>query len=148
MSDLSNSASRSSAGEGTSALGLSAADLLRLLEVSAYNLYLATLVGHPAPSVEQTGRRMRTPQIGDVVLETSTIWRDDRLGARLGKLVRTAMEPVWTADEWREAGEDENTPIPTQRVWYLELPDGREYRWHNASFIAIPPTPRAFEDQR
>lgn len=119
--------------------------LMRLMEISAYNLYLATLVGDPAPRVKKIGDRMCAPVPGDLVLETSTIYREGEryeslIGCRLGRLVRTAREDVCTAEQWydHEGGEASGEPIPTERVWYIEIADGREYRWRNASFIAVP----------
>lgn len=124
------------------------APMPRLFFVTAYNLYLMTLVGNPAPVVEATGKWMRDPRLGDLVMETSTIWNAERDAERFGRLVRVSLDPVWTPEEWAASGEDASTPIPTHRVWYVALPDGREYRWHNASFIAIPPDIHAFDGTR
>jgi len=41
-------------------------------------------------------------------------------------------EPI-DATDWPE---DED--LPKEKVWYLRLADGREYRWTNASFLAVP----------
>lgn len=106
----------------------------RLIETLAYNLYLATLVGDPAPRVKRLYDRVRAPIVGDLVLEVSTIHDEARVGTRLGRLVRIAQEPVGTAEEWGDE------PIPNEPVWYLELTDGRGYGWKNASFIAVPTT--------
>jgi hypothetical protein len=111
----------------------------KLIETLAYNLYGATLVGNPAPIVKELGDRMIAYQVGDLVLECSTIYMDDRYGARLGKLARVAIEPMFTPERWyqeMEAGPEEK--IPEEKVWYLALPDGREFRWTNARFIAVP----------
>lgn len=132
---------------------LSGSGLMRLAEISAYNLYLATLVGDPAPRVKKIGDRMRAPVPGDLVLEISTIYREggryeSRVGERLGRLLRVVREDVYTAEVWygRECGAQPGEPIPTERVWYIELADGREYRWHNASFIAVPEGIDSFEN--
>jgi hypothetical protein len=110
-----------------------------LVQSLAYNLYLSTLVGNPAPRTREIGDRMRAPQVGDLVLEISTIYYADRVAERIGRLVRTEREPMYTAKEWYEDNEaDADEPIPDERVWYIALPDGREYRWTNAAFIAVP----------
>lgn len=111
----------------------------RLVETLAYNLYLSTLVGDPAPRIKQLGDRISRPVVGDMVLEVSTIHDETRVGTRLGRLVREALEPMYTPEGWYaegNAGPDE--PIPRERVQYIELSDGREYRWHNARFITVP----------
>jgi hypothetical protein len=109
----------------------------RLLEITIYNLHLMCLVGYPAPKVKQLDDRMRAPRVGDLVLEVSTIYWEERVGTRLGRLERTVREPVFTPEEWAEGGGGTD-PIPTEDIWYLTLADGREYRWHNATFIAVP----------
>jgi hypothetical protein len=52
----------------------------RLIETLAYNLYGATLVGDPAPFVEELGKRIREYVPGDLVLECSTIYNRERDG--------------------------------------------------------------------
>lgn len=130
-------------------------DNARLLHVLAYRLYLSTLVGSPAPNVRQLGDRMTQPVPGDLVMEISTIYHDgsnpkfpDRTAERMGILLRDARELVCTPEEWTEQGGEQGEPIPNQRVFYLALPDGREYRWHNANFIAIPQRIEAFAAAR
>lgn len=108
----------------------------RLVEITAYNLHGACLVGNPAPKVAAMYERMKSPQVGDLVLEISTIWDPERVGTRLGRLLRHVREPVYTPEEWGANGGGDD-PIPTESIWYIELADGREYRWHNASFIAV-----------
>jgi hypothetical protein len=103
----------------------------RLIEALAYNLYRATIVGDPAPFVRELGTRMANPQPGDLVLETTTLRRPNSYGARLGRLLRIVDEPF---PDWP----DDEGDAPLERVWYITLPDGREYRWTNASFIAVP----------
>jgi hypothetical protein len=115
----------------------------RLLEVSAYRLYLSCL-GNTAPDARVLYGRMINPQVGDVVMEISTIHHDgqrpryeSRTGDRIGTLMRIESEPMHTPEQWAEGGYGDE-PIPTERAWYLRLLDGREYRWVNASFIALP----------
>jgi hypothetical protein len=134
-------------------LELSGDGLMRLAEVTAYNLYLATLVGSPAPRVRDLGERMRSPRPGDLVLETSTVYREgdhyeSLIGCRLGRLLRRPRENVYTDAEWVEQGGKPDEPIPTEQVWYIELADGREYKWVNADFIAIPEEPNGFDSSR
>ena len=111
---------------------------LRLIEVLAYELYCATLVGHQPPAISELFRRMNSPQVGDLVLETSSILARDRDGYRLGKLIRVNYELVMSREEWVASGESELDQIPRHRVWTLELPNGEEVDWENATFIAVP----------
>lgn len=107
----------------------------RQLEVAAYSHYLATLVGNPAPIVERIGQRLKHPEVGDLVLEVSTIYDASRVGTRLGRLDRIAQEPVCSAEEWQAGGG--SAPVPRETIWYLTLLNGDEYRWRNADFIAV-----------
>jgi len=119
-------------------------EVLSLLCISAYNHYLSTLVGNPAPTVRAALDKMSHPQPGDWVIETSTIWDRARDRDRFGRLLRTAAEPMWTPEQWAEGGGGAD-PIPLERIFYIRTADGREYRWRNASFIAIPDGIRAWE---
>ncbi len=116
--------------------------MIRLVETLAYNLYMVVL-GSQAPWAKQLYERMLRPEPGDLVLELSTIHFDDaphlvakygdKRGKRLGVLLRVTREPICAPDAW-----DEPDAIPEETVTYLRLPDGREFRWVNASFIAVP----------
>jgi hypothetical protein len=119
-------------------------DLLSLLCISAYNHYLATLVGNPTPSVKRAGDRMTSPRVRDWVIETSTIYDRARDKNRIGRLLRVENEPICTAEQWAERGGGIE-PVPRERVTYLRTVDGREYRWTNASFIAVPADIRDWE---
>ncbi len=112
-------------------------DLVYLIAINAYATWTATLIGNAHPSTKALYLRMRNPQIGDLVLETSTIHREPWDPGALGRLVGVSKEVWGEAEDW-SSGEQ-----PTEQVWYLEpfLPtkDGKtEVRWCNADFIAIP----------
>jgi hypothetical protein len=109
--------------------------LARLVEVSAYNLYLATLVGNPAPITRQVHDRIRNPRVGDLVTETSTIYDPARTAERLGRLDRIAREPEFGADEWDEA--TEGRPAPLETVYYITTLNGESRRWNDCEFIAV-----------
>jgi len=106
-----------------------------------YNAYVATLVGHPARSTERFGDRMKQPQVGDWVTETSTVYRSrgtEDIDA-IGKLEEIAWEPVDFGDPefvWDEA--IEGGPHPKEKVFYIRTLDGRRFRWVNADFVAAP----------
>lgn len=119
---------------------MSPAESERLIETLAYSLYLATLVGDPAPRIKELHQTLTHPQPGDLVLEISSIYdaRPERAGTRLGRLESFGYEPMWTPEEWAEMGEESSAAIPREKVYYITLADGREYRWHNAAFIVVP----------
>jgi hypothetical protein len=130
--------------------------LLRLIAINTYVAYSNSLVGNPAPAVRAVYERKRNPQPGDIVMETSTIWRwaehadeapSDQYPA-IGVLLRIESEPVCTQtalDEMHADGDyfvrlDEKlTDVPTERVFYIKPLDGSvpEYRWTNADFIRV-----------
>jgi hypothetical protein len=122
----------------------------KLIATIGYNLYRTTSVGNPAPIVKTLGDRMRDPRPGDLVLEVSSIYwkmkQEPFDASNLGFLTRTAMEPVFTEEEWNEEPElgHDNQPLPygacpTEKVYYINRLDGKgEVRWHNAAFIALP----------
>jgi hypothetical protein len=117
-------------------------ELARLVAINGYAAWSATLVGDPAPSVRALYDRMRDPQPGDLVLETSTGYREPWDPGALGYLDRVVMEPAMSPEQWAE-GADEGEPLPYEQIWYVRpfvpTEDGKwEVRWHNASFIALP----------
>jgi len=130
--------------------------LLKLIAINAHAAYNSCLVGNPAPRVEAMYQRMITPEPGDLVLETSTIWRwardsdavaCDQLPG-LGILKRRALEPIMDraafddmhahGDYWVRPDETLDD-LPKETVYYIEPLDGTvpEYRWVNANFIRV-----------
>jgi hypothetical protein len=133
--------------------GSTEARLRRLVACNGYAAYQLTLVGNPAPFVQEVGDRIRHPQPGDVVLETSTFYHwarkpDGEPGPALGVLLRKVQEPIMSREQFDKLhadGDYYNEPdetyesLPTELIWYIEPLDGAvpEYRWHNADFIGL-----------
>lgn len=107
-------------------------DLTRLLYVNAYQTYLNTLHGGcSAAMTEWIGYVLRTPRPGHLVMEISTIYMPERDAHRFGRLLSRSREPMPRGpDLIPEDG-------ATEEIWRIELPDGTEYRWWNASFIRV-----------
>lgn len=110
------------------------ANLARLVAHSGYLAWTNTLVGDRAPVVTDCNKRMRDPQIGDLVLETSTYYREPWDPGALGWLLSVDQEPWYT---------EEDGTVLIEQVWYVEpfVPraDGEfKVRWTNAMFIALP----------
>lgn len=114
-------------------------------------LQRTTLVGNPAPVVDQISERMRNPQPGDLVWETSTSLRSLRDPAwaekALGWFVERGQSPwasreEWARDEceWREYAGQPYEECPTRLVWIIRPwgdPDGR-FVWENAKLLGLP----------
>lgn len=116
---------------------------IKALEIAATALRRATYNAHglalagSSPNAGRILEFMRTMKPGNMVIETTTVWgmrkgMSDLDG--IGILIREAVEPV------RELVWDIETdgPLPEERVYYIKTLDGREFRWTNASFIAVP----------
>ncbi len=122
--------------------------IIRLLELSAYKIWDAVLTGNQCPKIREIFDDMQNPRPGDLVIESSTIYgakmsgKKGKLKSRgicgIGYLVKIVREPIWTLDQWTESGEDEDVPIPTEKVIYIQLFDGREMRWTNANILKVP----------
>ena len=109
---------------------------------SAYNAYRNTLIGNAPKIVTDAFDRMTAPEIGDWVIETSTVHRmrhspsSDLDG--IGILEAVEWEKVVFGDPefvWDE--EAEGKPHPTEKIYYIRTMDGRQFRWSNASIVAI-----------
>lgn len=120
-------------------------EVARTIGLSAYNAWTATLVGNPARTTADLNHRMRDVQLGDWVVETTTIlMSSQRVGGRrpaldaVGKLLKITEEKVRYEDPdfvWDEA--EEGRPHPTERCYYIRTLDNREFRWTNAMFVAV-----------
>lgn len=118
-----------------------------LLRGFSRHLSNATLVGHPAPVVERMGVRLRDPQPGDLVVETSTIGLsgdNDRAIKGLGILLAKRDEWWHTDEEWAQRLADGDwgpaDQRPADRAWYVQYGSAAVdvCRWTNCSFTAVP----------
>lgn len=125
------------------------------LVILTRHLSTATLVGNPAPVVARMSDRLRTPQVGDLVAESTTLMR---AGARshedwyrgFGYLVEHRIE-WWTTDEQWEADNAEDEYLKTEdrmtdHAWYVQYgPDPADVcRWVNCDFLVVPIDQRTF----
>lgn len=113
--------------------------LARTIRNATYNSYCATLIGTAPECVRRLGERHKELKIGDMVVETSTlgmVGRPDWDG--VGYLLRIEWEKVDFgpgAEPWDETAE--GRPHPTEKVYYIQTLDDREFRWSNASMISV-----------
>jgi hypothetical protein len=118
-------------------------------------LQSACLVGDPAPRVARMGERIRNPEVGDLVVESTT--RGGYIGngneMAFGILLAHRTEWAHTDQAWqdelaRETEEAtrlglqgyEHEHRPTDDAWYVQYgpqPDDI-CRWTNCDFITIP----------
>ena len=113
--------------------GKTGVDVQRLLRVSAHQLWLATLVGDPPPSLSRLHARIASVSPGNLVAEISTAYQREHDECAVGRLVARRREAL------RFELEDEAVDFlqRSEVAWYLELLDGRLFRWHNASFVRV-----------
>lgn len=115
------------------------------LTVMARHLSTATLVGNPAPVVERMGARIRTPQIGDLVIESSRVaTRRGDWYRGFGYLVERRREWWDTDAEYERMVADEEIgagePRSVDEAWYIQYgPNPADVcRWTDCSFLVIP----------
>lgn len=114
----------------------------------------AVAAGHPDAGVTQRLReRMRSPQVGDLVWETSTEYlslRDPDHAARaLGWYVRRGESPWLSREAWDASPEAHQYPgqpygdSPGREVWVIRpwRDPTSEYAWENAWLLALPLDP-------
>lgn len=119
-------------------------------------LYKTTLVGNPAPIVEDIYKRLSAPQPGDLVVELSVLYTRDpakRLKG-LGILLEKRTEWRDTDEDWAAlVGEGAVYPDDerfTDEAWYVQYGPSAEdvCRWTNCTFIAVPHDYRPLERDR
>jgi hypothetical protein len=119
-------------------------ELIKLLIASAYSNWSSQLISGP----EATHQRfffLKQPHVGDLVMETSTMFLSDRDQYRIGHLISDEMEP-YGDDAWWEANkEDYEDKRPMERVYTIKcLLTGAPFRWTNASIIRVVENIRDF----
>ena len=115
---------------------------LRLLAVSAFRYYLATLEADSASRLAKESAQLQEPRPGDWVMEISTIWDARNDFDRLGRLILVRDEVMPFSAAPGAAFNDDAEPALRERYTYIERMDGTMFRWHNCEFI------RVFEDIR
>lgn len=114
--------------------------LATMLRRSIYNAYRATLIGTPPLVTIRYQDRSRSPVVGDLVIEASTVYRSRGTTDldSVGILEEDCREKVIFSGDpefvWDE--EVEGEPHPTERVFYIRTLDGRRFRWTNATMVA------------
>lgn len=96
----------------------------RYLAITANHLLRLALVGNPAPIAKRMAKRLRSPEIGDFVYESSTLWRDEDSNHKgIGLLEKV-----------------ESHPERTYHIRYGPEPDD-VCKWTNAAVLVIPLDP-------
>ncbi|MGB1214951.1 MAG: hypothetical protein ACPG4X_16405 [Pikeienuella sp.] len=106
----------------------------RSIRILGNHAWLATLCSNQTPNQKALFEAMQSPNIGDIVFESSTIYRRSLDLDAVGILLKDCHEPAHT--DWDEI--EEGGPCPSERVFYVQTLDGREKRWTNASFHCVP----------
>lgn len=130
----------------------------RLIALNGYVAWSNTLVGDPAPKISEQFQRSNDPRPGDLVLETTTIFRwlphvNVGPGVALGWLISKEDEPIMSREDFdamHARGEHYNAEdetyesLPTESVYTLRPLDNseiEEQRWVNANFIRVHTEP-------
>src|SRR2546430_2277388 len=92
-------------------------NIIRLLEINAYEVYSATLVGNATPHTQALHKWITNPRVGDLVLETSTLYHEE-ITDRLGYLRAVDL-------------------IDGEMFYTIETLNGDTKRWQNARFIRV-----------
>lgn len=110
-------------------MSISKTKLLSLLADNAYQSYRNLFSGNMSINQQEIYDRMSNPEIGDLVLETSSFTRTHPLN-RIGKLISITNEPY---DEQDPDGDH----ISRRDIWTIERLNGEQFRWENCNFIVI-----------
>lgn len=97
-----------------------------ILRAAAYSAYHLSLCAHTVEAFEW----FKNVQIGQLVIETSTIHFRQCNSHGIGWLVEKTQEPF--PGDWG----DEKPPL--EPCWYIKCFDGLIYRWTNADFVRVP----------
>lgn len=112
----------------------------RVMVMMALAQYSATQVGSPAPKVAQMGRRMRSPQPGDLVVEVTRAHGPLSEHRGFGILLAARKEWVQSDGEWAAlpAGQREEGRSVGE-AWYIQYgPEpGDVARWTDAQVVAV-----------
>jgi hypothetical protein len=113
-------------------------EIVEMLKNSAYHLWRASLCAGP-PHIADLFNELKDPKVGDIVAETSTMWRGGNVLESVGMLISITREPMYTLEDWKKSGASDGEAIPLETVYALRLvfDDNREFRWRNASFIKV-----------
>jgi hypothetical protein len=93
----------------------------------------AVLIGNAPPVTQRYYEATKKLEVGSLVVEISTQFRDNHLDA-VGFLEKITKEPVFS-DEDESWDTDVDGPEPLETCYYIRTLDGRLFRWHNAKFI-------------
>lgn len=116
---------------------MSKEEILKLLIASAYCNWSSQLISGPE-ATHQRFQFLKNPRVGDLVMETTTMFMPDRDQYRIGHLVSDQMEPYGDDDWWEQNKEDYEGKRPTERVYVIKcLLTGKPFRWTNASMIRV-----------
>ena len=119
----------------------------------ALHLDDACQVGNPAPKVQRMYERIRSPQLGDLVVESTRVpWTTNHIDRikGFGYLVEHRREWWSTNDQWnRKLAEGEVDPDDTRPIdeaWYVQYgPNPADIcRWTNAQVLVVPINPAEF----
>lgn len=113
-------------------------DFIRLLKFATYNAYTGCLIAGP-PITESRFNWFKKISPGDLVMEVSSVYYEDRDQIRFGYLISDKFEPMFSEEQWEEVKEEYENERPSERIYRIRsLLTGEEVRWENCEFIRVP----------
>lgn len=112
-------------------------DPIDLLTVSAYMTYKLSLCATATTTGRDFFNEIKNPEIGDLVMEISTLGRRDNKTA-IGKLVKIEQAAICSKKEWKESRE--SGAIPTEKRFTIETlyaSGPKRVHWTNCTFIKV-----------
>lgn len=120
-------------------------EIIRLLCLSGYISSGLALYGHAVPYNHAYWKRCDNPQVGDLVIEQSSLMYLFKEGTerdpmdQIGTLVKIEKRPHITED---------GVEVMYGPYYIIEKFDGSTIEWSNANFIAVPRTAKEYLEWR
>lgn len=107
----------------------------RTLRTATYRAWMLSLTNNRM--AVRSYEEMKAPEVGQMVVELTTIWARAFDLKGVGELVLVAQERIDLGGEpWDEVFQ--GTPCPTEPVYYVKNLDGTVTRWTNCQLLACP----------
>ncbi len=109
--------------------------LARAMRYAAHAVYVSTLDSRATGQVRSLRDKMHVIQVGKVVAELSTVYRDSSHIRAVGILTKVVKEPI---DEEYDVVLNGGEPVPLELIHYIQTFGGEIVRWKNCRFVALP----------
>jgi hypothetical protein len=126
-------------------------EMLVQIGIAGYTAWSNTLVGNQAPRTKAYYERAGKPEIGDLVVESSSLLlRLSRGSADMTQHVGILVDHKVETLTYTPQEPEEEPETYQEEAWYvrslLAEDDAEPGRWVNATFVAIPRTPQEYAE--